>query len=151
MHIKCKFQCYRREYLVLDEILIFICVSTYQCRKTKIILSHVCMKVIVYSSIISLCIQNYTCIVCALHSLYSRSRQIAMLFLQSSELGLPHPLALRRVPPPPFGSGGGAHSLAREGMGESQFRRGDIHCGTLYIYVLCGSIPQQRTKNVLNT
>jgi hypothetical protein len=27
---------------------------------------------------------------------------------------------------------GGAHSLAREGLGESQFRRGDIHCGTLY-------------------
>jgi hypothetical protein len=34
--------------------------------------------------------------------------------------------------------GGGTHSLAREGLGESQFRRGDIHCGTLYIYVLCG-------------
>jgi hypothetical protein len=36
--------------------------------------------------------------------------------------------------PPPFGSGGrgsGAHSLARGGMGVSQFRRRDIHCGTL--------------------
>jgi hypothetical protein len=33
---------------------------------------------------------------------------------------------------------GGAHSLAREGLGESEFRRGDIHCGTLYIYVICG-------------
>ncbi len=32
--------------------------------------------------------------------------------------------------------GGGTHSLAREGLGESQFRRGDTHCGTLYIYVL---------------
>ncbi len=34
--------------------------------------------------------------------------------------------------------GGGAHSLA--GEGESQFRREDIHCGTLYnvyMYVLC--------------
>ncbi len=30
--------------------------------------------------------------------------------------------------------GRGAHSLARERLGESQFRRGDIHCG---IYVLC--------------
>jgi hypothetical protein len=31
-------------------------------------------------------------------------------------------------------------ALAREGLGESQFRRGDIHCGTLYVYtvyVLC--------------
>jgi hypothetical protein len=25
-----------------------------------------------------------------------------------------------------------AHSLAGEGVGESQFRLGDIHCGTLY-------------------
>jgi hypothetical protein len=25
--------------------------------------------------------------------------------------------------------------MAREGLGESQFRRGDIHCGTLYIYM----------------
>jgi hypothetical protein len=41
--------------------------------------------------------------------------------------------------PHPFGSGGRAHSLAREGLGESQFQRGDIHCVTLYIYVLCSS------------
>jgi hypothetical protein len=34
------------------------------------------------------------------------------------------------APPPPF-LGGGAHSLAREGLGESQFRRGDIHCGSV--------------------
>jgi hypothetical protein len=44
------------------------------------------------------------------------------------------------VPHPTFGSGGrGAHSLAREGVEESQFQRGDIDCGsTFYIYVLCG-------------
>ncbi len=48
----------------------------------------------------------------------------------------PHPQA--SVPSPPLVPGGGAHSLAREGVGESQFRRGDIHCGTLYIYVICG-------------
>ncbi len=69
-----------------------------------------------------------------------QSRQSAKLFLQSSELGLPQPLTRRRVchPPPPLVPGGGAHSLAREGVGESQFQRGDIHCGTLYIYVLYG-------------
>ncbi len=39
------------------------------------------------------------------------------------------------APPPPLVPGGGAHSLAREGVGESQFRRGDIHYGTLYIHV----------------
>jgi hypothetical protein len=75
-----------------------------------------------------------------------QSRQSAKLFLQSSELGLPqppHPQA--SVPPPPhprfWGGGGAAHSLAREGLRESQFRRGDIHCGTLYMYVLCGLNP----------
>ncbi len=31
----------------------------------------------------------------------------------------------------------GAHSLAGEGVGVSQFRRRDIHWGTLNIYVLC--------------
>jgi hypothetical protein len=68
----------------------------------------------------------------------AQSRQSAKLFLQSSELGLPQPITRRRVCPLPSVLGGGAHSLAREVVGESQFRRGDIHCGTLYIYVLCG-------------
>ena len=54
-------------------------------------------------------------------------------------LPTPHPQA--SVPPPPRFLGGGEHSLAREGLGESQFRRGDIHCGTLYIYVLCVPPP----------
>ncbi len=67
-----------------------------------------------------------------------QSRQSAKLFLQSSESGLPQPLTRRRVCPPSPVLGGGAHSLAREGLGESQFRRGDIHCGTFYIYALCG-------------
>jgi hypothetical protein len=52
----------------------------------------------------------------------------------------PNPSPAGECDPPPFGSGGrGAHSLAREGVGESQFQRGAIHCGTLYIYVLWGS------------
>ncbi len=44
------------------------------------------------------------------------------------------PLTRRRVCPPP-GSGGGAHSLAGEGVEGSQFQGGDIHCGTLYEYI----------------
>ncbi len=48
----------------------------------------------------------------------------------------PHPQATV-PPPPPLVSGREAHSLAREGMGESQFRRWDIQCGTLYICTLC--------------
>jgi hypothetical protein len=64
------------------------------------------------------------------------SRQSAKLF-SSRRIGtLPQPLTRRRVclPSPRFW-GGGAHSLAREGAGESQFRRGYINCGTLYTYI----------------
>jgi hypothetical protein len=64
-----------------------------------------------------------------------QSRQSAKLFLKSSELGLPQLLQLftrRRVC---RFWGGRAHSLAREKLGESQFRRRDIQCGTLYTYV----------------
>ncbi len=73
----------------------------------------------------------------------SQRRQSAKLFfLQSSELKLPHPLSRRRVCPPPHPLvRGRAHSLAGEGLGESQFRRGDIHCGALYIKVLCDLDP----------
>jgi hypothetical protein len=39
-------------------------------------------------------------------------------------------------PAPLWFQGGGAHSLERQGVGESQFRRGDVHCGTLYMCVL---------------
>jgi hypothetical protein len=54
-----------------------------------------------------------------------QSRQSAKLFLQLSELGLPQPLTCRRVCPSPPVLGGGAHSLAIEGLGEFQFwRRG---------------------------
>jgi hypothetical protein len=51
-------------------------------------------------------------------------------------------------PPPPhsqasvptlFGSGEGTHSLSGEGVGESQFRRGDRHCTLdMYVQVRCG-------------
>jgi hypothetical protein len=56
----------------------------------------------------------------------------------------PHPHA--SVPPPPLVPGGGVHSLAIEGVGESQFRRVDIHCGTLYIYVLCASLHSAKSR-----
>jgi hypothetical protein len=61
-------------------------------------------------------------------------RQNAKLFLQSPELELPHPLSriAGECAPPPL-VGGGAHALAGEGLGESQFRRGEIHM-VLYMY-----------------
>jgi hypothetical protein len=47
-----------------------------------------------------------------------REDRVHMLFLQSSELGLPHPLTRRReCVPPSFDCGGwGTHSLAGEGV-----------------------------------
>ncbi len=66
-----------------------------------------------------------------------QSIQSAKLFLQSSELGFPHPLTRSRVcPSPPLVPGGGAHSLAGEGVGESQFRRG-TYTVVLFNHVLC--------------
>ncbi len=64
-------------------------------------------------------------------------RQSAKLFLQSSDLDSPSPLAAGECAPPPFGpwGGGGAQSLAGEGLGESQFIRGDIHCAVLYMCI----------------
>ncbi len=69
----------------------------------------------------------------------SQSRQSTKLFLQSSELGLPSPHTQASVYPPPPLWFGEAVTLAygREG-GRSKFRRGDRHCGTLDINVLCG-------------
>jgi hypothetical protein len=48
----------------------------------------------------------------------------------------PNPSPAGEGPPPPV-TGGEAHSLTKDGLRESHFRRGDIHSGTLYIYVLC--------------
>jgi hypothetical protein len=45
------------------------------------------------------------------------------VYVPSSELGLSHPLSRRRVSPSLGIKGGGAHSPAGEGLGESQFRR----------------------------
>ncbi len=59
-----------------------------------------------------------------------QSRQSAKVFSPVVGIGTP-------PTPHPLVPGGGANSLAREEVGESQFRRGDIHCGTLYLCVLC--------------
>jgi hypothetical protein len=50
----------------------------------------------------------------------------------------PHPLARRQVctPPPPQFQWEGTLACGRGGGG-SQFQRGDRHCGTLGIHVLC--------------
>jgi hypothetical protein len=39
------------------------------------------------------------------------------------------------------------HSLAGEGVGDYQFRRGDIHAGTLGIYVFIIYVQRKSAKN----
>ncbi len=75
----------------------------------------------------------------------SQRRQSARFFLQSSELGLPHPLIRRRVFPSPhwFRVGWVRYTLAcGRGDGGSQFQRGDKHCGTL-----CTGTENSTNKN----
>ncbi len=72
--------------------------------------------------------------VCRYHT--AQSRQNAKLFLQSSEFGLPNPSPAGKCAPPPLVPWGGAHSLGREGLGESQFRRG-TYTVVLCIYCIC--------------
>ncbi len=62
-----------------------------------------------------------------------QSRQSAKRFSSRWNWDSPTPLAAGECAPPPFGPGGRAHSLGAKGVGESQFQRGDIHCGALYI------------------
>jgi hypothetical protein len=54
------------------------------------------------------------------------------------------------VPPPRPLVPGGTHSLAGEGVGESKFRRWEMHCGTFYIYALCGSHCSKKTAFVFD-
>ncbi len=54
------------------------------------------------------------------------------VYVPSSELGLSHPLSRQRVCPSPRNQrGGGAHSCAGEGLGESQFQRLEKKFSTL--------------------
>jgi hypothetical protein len=64
-----------------------------------------------------------------------------MLFLQSSELGLPQPLTRRRVCPPPQFWGEG-HTRWRERSWESLNSDEETYTVVLciYIYVLCDKI-----------
>jgi hypothetical protein len=66
-----------------------------------------------------------------------QSRQSAKLFLQSSELGLPHPFTRRRVCAPSFGPGGG-YTLAcrREGGGVPIPTRGHTLWYSIGIYCM---------------
>jgi hypothetical protein len=74
-----------------------------------------------------------------------------MLSLFSSRWNWHSPTPRMCPTPPPLVPGGGAHSPEGEGVGGSQFRRGDIHCGTLGIYVctLCAMAIVADVKGTL--
>ncbi len=71
-------------------------------------------------------------------TLKPQGRQSAKLFLQPSELGVPQqPPTRRRVCHPPLVPRWRGTLAGKREVGASQFRRGYLHCGTLYIFVLC--------------
>jgi hypothetical protein len=57
----------------------------------------------------------------------------------SSELGLSQPLSRQRVFPSPQKQGGGGTLACGWGVGGVPIPMRGIHCGTLYMYVLCGA------------
>jgi hypothetical protein len=65
---------------------------------------------------------------------YTRHRQSAKLFVQSSELGLPQPFTRRRVCPSPPGSGGG-HTRWRETGSKSPNSNKGTYTVVLFIYM----------------
>ncbi len=60
------------------------------------------------------------------------------MYVPSLDLGLSHPFSCKRVCPPPGPKGGGAHSPAAKGVGESQFQRLEKR---LALCLLCGGSP----------
>jgi hypothetical protein len=75
-----------------------------------------------------------------------RVDRVLSFFSGRPNLDSPTPLPAGECVPPPWFGGGGAHSLAGEGAGESQLGRGDKHCGTLVMYVLCGIEPRAKSR-----
>jgi hypothetical protein len=64
----------------------------------------------------------------------------------SSELGLSQPLSRQRVFPSPQKQGGGGTLACGWGVGGSPNSDEGIHCGTLYMYVLCAWLgPDHKT------
>ncbi len=75
--------------------------------------------------------------------------QSAKLFIQSSALGLPHPLSRRPVCPPTLWSGGKGTLACGRGVGKVLIPTRDIHCGPLYIYVFCGVLYVWKCANTV--
>ncbi len=117
-----------------------LCFVTSSCRYSKpiIIESFANTLIIFFTMVASDYLESSTksASLAGIRYCTSQSRQSARLFLQSSELGPPHPSPRRRVCYPSFGSGGRDTLACGRGGGGSQLGRGDRHCGSLGVYVL---------------
>jgi hypothetical protein len=117
----------------------FLCYNTFRTYSFVFKEQREIREKCMYYSIVL--VMSYTCFpfqgVAAVHRV---DRVLSFLSSRPNcELGLPDPLNAGVVYPPPLvGGGEGAHSLPRKGGGGAQFQRGDRHCGTLGIKVLCG-------------
>jgi hypothetical protein len=66
--------------------------------------------------------------------LYTQSRQSGKLFSGRRNWDSPNPSPPGECAAPSLVPGGGAHSLARKGLGEFRFRRGDTMVLCIYLY-----------------
>ncbi len=69
------------------------------------------------------------------HRLDYRVGRVLSLFSSRGNWDSPNPSPAGKCAPLPPVLGGGAHSLAREGLGESQFRRGENKLSTLVLVI----------------
>ncbi len=67
------------------------------------------------------------------------SQRVLSFFSSRQNWDSPNPSPAGECGPPPFNSGGRGTLAGERGVGEFQFQRGDIQCGTLYMYVLCAT------------
>ncbi len=76
----------------------------------------------------------------------AQRRHSTKLSLQSSELGLPHPLTRRQVWTLPFGSGGKHTRLRERGWGVLSSNEGTDTVVLVNIYAPCGKWERRRQK-----
>ncbi len=76
------------------------------------------------------------------YGLTHRVGRLLSLFSSRRNWDSPNPSPTGECVLPPLDPGGGAHTLVREGVGESHFRRGDIH--TLWYWEEGGTLVGER-------
>ncbi len=88
-----------------------------------------------FSLAVAFLVLPFFCICCVAFSLIQRETQVLSFLSSRWNWESPTPSPPGECAPPPRSGGRGTLACGRGGGGErSQFRRGDIHCGTLCIY-----------------